>query len=51
MNEKIVKTIVKGVLGLAFTAAIGYTVKAERKIQDRIDDYYDAKTEQDTNDQ
>ena len=45
----IVKTAAKGVVGIVFSAAIGYAIKLERKIEERVDDYYDPepKTDQD----
>lgn len=46
MNEKLVKMIVKGALGLAVSALIGQMIKAEKEIEKRIDDYYDENTEQ-----
>ena len=45
MNEKFVKMIVKTTLGIATSALIGYMMKEEKKIQARIDDYYDEKNE------
>lgn len=41
MNPKLVKFVVKGALGLIVSAAIGYTIKAEKMIEKRIDDHFD----------
>ena len=46
MNEKLVKMIVKGALGLTVSAVIGYMIKAEKEIEKRIDDYYDEDSKQ-----
>lgn len=43
MNPKLMKFIVKNAFGLAVTTAIGYMIKMERKVEDRIDDHFDAK--------
>lgn len=40
-NAKVIKFVVKGALGIVFSAAIGYTIKLEKKIEERIDDHYD----------
>lgn len=40
MNPKLAKTIVKGAASLLFSVAIGYTYKASKKIDERIDDYF-----------
>lgn len=45
MNPKVAKTGLKICLSLAASAVLGYLVKAEMKIEDKIDDYYDAKDE------
>jgi hypothetical protein len=37
MKPQLKKTIVKIVIGTAFSTAIGYVIKLERKIEDRID--------------
>lgn len=47
MNSKLAKMIVKSALGFGMSALIGYAVKIEKKIGDRIDDHYDEKAEQD----
>lgn len=41
MNPKFVKFVVKNAFGLAVTAFIGYTIKMERKIEEKIDDHFD----------
>jgi hypothetical protein len=43
MKPEIAKMAVKGAIGLVFSAAIGYIVKAEHKIDDRIDAHYASK--------
>lgn len=47
MNPKLVKMIVKGVIGLTFSSAIGYAIKMEKKIEDRIDEHYDSEPKPD----
>lgn len=50
MNPKLVKFIAKQSLGLVFATAIGIAIKFERKIEERIDEYYDEpKTDQENN--
>lgn len=49
MNQKLIKMVVKGALGFGVSALIGYTMKAERKIEERIDKHFDEKTEQQDN--
>lgn len=46
MNPKLAKMIVKGALGFGISALIGYTIKMEKKIEERVDQHYDAKAEQ-----
>lgn len=51
MNAKLAKMIVKGAASLVFSAAIGYTYKAGKKIDERIDQHFaspepEAETEQ-----
>ncbi len=43
MNPKHARMIAKLALGLAFSAVIGYTMKAEKMIENRIDDYFYSK--------
>jgi hypothetical protein len=43
MNPKVIKFAVKAVLGLAVSAAIGYAIKGEHWVGDRIDEHYDDK--------
>jgi hypothetical protein len=44
------KFLAKQVLGAVFALAIGYLVKYEHSIEDRIDEHYDAKkTDQENN--
>lgn len=40
MNAKLAKMIVKGAASLIFSAAIGYTYKAGKKIDARIDEHF-----------
>jgi hypothetical protein len=47
VKSTITKKFVKGAFGLAASALIGYLVKLEMQVEDRIDEYYDAKDEQD----
>jgi hypothetical protein len=48
MNPKLMKIIVKGAFGLAISAVIGYTIKMEKKADERIDDYFDSKAQQES---
>lgn len=41
MNPKLMKFLVKGALSLTAAAAIGYTIKLEKKIEERIDEHYE----------
>lgn len=41
MNPKLAKLLVKGALGLAVSAAIGYTIKMENKLGERIDEHFE----------
>jgi hypothetical protein len=41
MNQKLLKFAVKSVIGLAFTAVVGYTIKLEHKVEDKIDEHFD----------
>lgn len=43
-QQKIVKIVVKGALGLGVSALIGATIKTESKIGDVIDQYFASKT-------
>lgn len=45
MNDKIAKLIVKNVLGFATAAMIGYMIKQERKLEERIDEHYENKND------
>jgi hypothetical protein len=40
MNAKLAKTIVKGAASLIVSVAIGYTYKAGKKIDERIDQHF-----------
>lgn len=40
MNAKLAKTIVKGAASLVIAAAMGYTYKAGKKIDERIDQHF-----------
>lgn len=39
-NAKLAKLLVKGVSSLIFSAALGYTYKASKKIDERIDQHF-----------
>lgn len=39
-NAKLAKILVKGAASLIFSAALGYTYKAGRKIDERIDKHF-----------
>lgn len=41
MNPKLTKLIVKGALGFGISAVIGYTIKMEKRIEERIDEHFD----------
>lgn len=41
MSPKLIKFLVKGSLSLAVSAAIGYAIKAEKRIEEAIDEHYD----------
>lgn len=45
MNPKVAKVIVKQGFGLAVAALIGYAIKAEHRVEEKIDDHYDKKLE------
>lgn len=49
MNPKLARMIAKGVASFIFSAVIGYTVKAGKKVDERIDAHFaePEKTEQD----
>lgn len=47
VNPKLMKLVVKGLLSISIATAIGYTIKMEKKAEERIDDYYDANDTQD----
>jgi hypothetical protein len=49
MNPKIVKFVAKNALGGIFALAIGYAIKLEKKIEERIDDHY-AESQDEKND-
>jgi hypothetical protein len=40
MNPKLQKLILKGAVGFAISAVIGYTIKMEKHIEQRIDDHF-----------
>jgi preprotein translocase subunit Sss1 len=42
VNPKLMKFLVKQSLGLAVAGLIGYTIKLERKIDDKIDEHFDS---------
>lgn len=44
MNPKLIKGIAKIALSIIGAVAIGYAMKAEQKIEERIDAYYDEPT-------
>jgi hypothetical protein len=41
MSPKLIKFLVKGSLSLAISAAIGYTIKMEKRIEEAIDEHYE----------
>lgn len=43
MTPKLMKFLAKGAIGLAFSAAIGYTIKLEKKVEGAIDEHYENK--------
>jgi hypothetical protein len=45
MNPKLVKMLVKGALSLTVATAIGYTIKMEKKAEERIDEHFEAKND------
>jgi hypothetical protein len=45
MNPKLMKMLVKGALSLTVASAIGYTIKLEKKAEERIDEHFEAKTD------
>lgn len=49
MNPKLAKFTSKAVFGLAVSAVIGIIIKAEHRIDDRIDEHYDKKSEDSSN--
>lgn len=48
-NAKLVKMAVKFGLGAIVSASIGYMIKGEKKLEDRIDAYFDEKTDDEKN--
>lgn len=42
MNPMLKNYFVKGLLGVAFTALVGYTIKAERDVAEIVDEKYPA---------
>lgn len=46
MSPKLMKHIVKIVVGLAGTTLLGLTYKGEKVLQARIDDHFEPKTEE-----
>lgn len=49
-NAKLAKFIVKQVLGASVALVIGYMMKMEKKLEDRIDEHYDDKSKTDQED-
>lgn len=50
MKPKLAKFLVKQGLGVIFATAIGFAIKFEKYIEDRIDDHYaEQKSDQETN--
>lgn len=49
MNPKLAKFIVKQGFGLIVAAAIGYTIKMEKKVEARIDEHYAEPTPEQAN--
>jgi hypothetical protein len=47
MNPKLAKFAVKAALSGVFALAIGYTIKFESAIGDRIDDHFEPATDED----
>jgi preprotein translocase subunit Sss1 len=43
VNPKLTKMVVKGAIGLCVSGMIGYMIKLEKKVDDKIDEHYDAK--------
>jgi hypothetical protein len=41
MNPKLVKLLVKGALSLTVASVIGYTIKLEKKAEERIDEHFE----------
>jgi hypothetical protein len=41
MNEKLAKFLVKTALSIGVSAVIGYMIKAEKEIENRIDEHYE----------
>lgn len=45
MNPKLMKMVVKAALSLSVASAIGYTIKLEKKAEERIDEHFENKTD------
>ena len=45
MNPKLMKMLVKGALSLTVASAIGYTIKLEKKAEERIDEHFENKND------
>jgi hypothetical protein len=43
MNPKLAKMLAKGAVGIPITMALGLLVRVNHKIDDRIDEHYDSK--------
>lgn len=43
MKPTLMNYLIKGALGVAFTALVGYTIKAERDVAEIVDEKYPAK--------
>lgn len=49
MDPRLAKLVVKGALGVAVSTVIGFMIKAEHHVDDRIDEHYDKKKQEDQN--
>lgn len=50
MNPKLAKLIMKQTIGVIFALAIGFAIKFEKNIDERIDEYYaEPKSDQEDN--
>lgn len=41
MNPKLMKLLVKGTLSISVATVIGYTIKMEKKAEERIDEHFE----------